>query len=228
MTIEERQPRGFRFYVVVVARWVAAFAAAAILYFGILAIGMKTIGFFRWLPVMATMAAITGGTFVFPSQHRNAGSLLLIALVIIAPLAVLLSHVSAGNASYGHSLMVIYNALGAMLTYQSMGSFPGVQRQSTQWWWLSYYSGLSKGQRSARRYLLFVGFAIGLLLYFLLLALANWRGVDSHLAVVAIVVTLPVGFLAARPLCGWLWPDMLQQADHDARLGLARVGPAFD
>jgi MFS family permease len=233
MTVEERRARGFSSNTVVGLRWIAAFAVAAIVYPVVFVIGTNTVGFFRWLPAIATMAAIIAGTIVLPPQHRNTGCLLLMALAIAAPLALLVSHVSAGDAKYGDSFLVVYNALGALLTYQSLSaSVPwGVQHRS-KWWWLSMhdYARLSKSQRSARRYLIFVGVACGLILYFLVMAVADRLGADPHLTVVSFVLTLPVGIVAARPVCALLWPDMLEQADReaDARIMATQTASTFD
>jgi hypothetical protein len=225
MTAEERQARNFQFYAVVVIRWIAACAVAAVMYFGVFGIGVYAFGFFRWLPVLAAMSAIMAASFVFPSQHRSAGCLLLVALVIAVPMAVLIGHVSAGDANYGHSFLVVYNAVGALLSYQACA-----QGRSRHWWWLSTrnFAGFSKTQRTARIYLMLIGFTVGVLLYLGVLAVANGIGVDPHLAIVSFVITVPIGFIAARPLCGMLWPDVLEQADYDARLNPGRLQTTFD
>jgi hypothetical protein len=234
MTVEERQAHGFRSNIVVGLRWIAAFAVAAIVYLVVFVIGTNTVGFFRWLPAIATMAAIIAGTMALPPQHRNTGCLLLMALAIAAPLALLVSHVSAGDAKYGHSFLVVYNAIGALLTYQSLSaSVPwGAQHPSKRWWWLSMhdYARLSKSQRSARRYLIFVGAACGLILYLLVMAVADRLGADPHLTIVSFVLTLPIGIIAARPLCALFWPDMLEQADReaDARIMATQTASTFD
>jgi hypothetical protein len=227
MSAEERAARGPRIGVVVAVRWILAFCVAVIVYFGVFKLGMMTVGPFRWLPVAATGFAIMVGTFVFPPLHRKAGCLLLIAVAILVPLAILLRHIWLGDANYGHSFLVIYNALGAMLTYRSLESSfqTGTQTGRARWWWLSTRrsASFSNVERVTRRYLLFIGLATGLLLYFLVLAAAGALGVDAHLTIVSFILTLPLGFIAARPIYAFFSPDILQQADRDAaiRLGAA-------
>jgi hypothetical protein len=225
MAAEGRQPHDLWRQTLVITQWIAACVVAAVVYLVVFAIGAHMLGFFRWLPALASMAAIMAGSFVFPPQHRSAGCLLLVALAIATPLAVLLGHVSVGDANYGHSFLVVYNAVGALLTYQVCA-----QGRSKHWWWLSTrnFAGFSKMQRTARLYLTFVGFVVGLLLYVAMLAVANSLGADPHLTIVTFVITVPIGFIAARPLCRFFWPDMLEQADNDAYLNFAQLGSAFD
>jgi hypothetical protein len=62
------------------------------------------------------------------------------------------------------------------------------------------------------------------------MAVADRLGADPHLTVVSFVLTLPVGIVAARPLCALFWPDMLEQADReaDARIMATQTGSTFD
>lgn len=223
MSPQERAARGIGADFITAIRWVLAFALASIVYVAVVILAAKTVGPFRWLPAIAVTLAILSGTLTLPSSHRKIGCLLLIAVSIIVPFAVLLLHVRHGDANNGYSLTIMYNAFGSFLTYQSLESSGLLGAPNNgRWWWLSTYQAarISKVERNMRRYLCLVGMIIGVLVYLFVLADAGAMGVDSHITVVLFILTLPFGFVVARPVCAYFWPDRLQEADRAAALRL--------
>jgi hypothetical protein len=88
-----------------------------------------------------------------------------------------------------------------------------------KWWWLFGFAVAlwSPEERRARAVLFITALVVFFILYIPEVSILLTVGVEEHVATLICVFTAVVpAFFAARPVCAWLWPEMLRKGDENA------------
>jgi len=95
----------------------------------------------------------------------------------------------------------------------------------SKWWWLGYF-GVRTWTAEEQRVRLAMGMGaatVSAIAILVLASLFSWAGVERHAAaLLAAPISLWVAFYTARPIATALYPDLLRQADLNARTRLAK------
>ena len=226
MTAQERATHTLKAAAVMTVRWLLAFPAAAAGYIGFVKLWVFVFGPLGITFVFAVVSAVLFGTLAAPPAHRRLAGFLFIVLVVVLPIEEVARHAVLGGLTHAKAYLVVFNVLGAGLSYQTLlRAFPQSFRVAAgPWWWLadSDYARWTPQERSARRALYGVGAAIWLALFLFMAGLLDGKGIDLHFAlVIALLVTLPLALLAARPAFARMAPDTIRIADELAAARLA-------